>query len=57
MKLWLVILLIVSFLFWYLVGKIWAPTTANPFVDDKEDSYVFPTPKINTVDPFTTPTP
>lgn len=52
MKLWIFLLIIASAIFWFILGKIWeTPNNENSF-SNKEDYFVFPTPKITTTDPF-----
>lgn len=53
MKTWIAILLLLSFSFWFLVFKIWS--SSKPIdITREQDSFVFPTPKVVTTDPFAT---
>lgn len=52
MKFWIVVLIITSFLFWFLLSKIWVNKNPDFQFSNPEGSYVFPTPKVITTDPF-----
>lgn len=54
MKFWIILLIIASVVFWFILGKIWeAPNGENNY-SNKEQYFVFPTPKTITTDPFST---
>lgn len=52
MKLWIIILIILSFVFWFILGKIWEIPKEENSYSNKDQYYVFPTPKTVTTDPF-----
>ncbi|OGD83811.1 hypothetical protein A2572_03920 [Candidatus Collierbacteria bacterium RIFOXYD1_FULL_40_9] len=52
MKLWIIFLIILSFLFWFILGKIWENPSGENNYSNKEEYFVFPTPKITTTDLF-----